>query len=124
MFCGRPSGMLPLDPWSVPPGVTASLVVRCAECRDETKQGERWAASLKTGTAVPPGEPPEDPEVCAVMVMRYLGSYASVACDGGVIDQRDGWTTMGAAFEHGARVIAERRGERKRVAGAPPEAEP
>lgn len=110
MWCGKPTGMLPLDPWLVPPGCRATLIATCGECMRERELfgGElgRRFAGIERPEVEPP--PPGGATLETVMVLRHRGAFAAIAItDGKVIDQCGGWSTRGGAFEHGARALAE-----------------
>ena len=110
VYCNQPSGVPPLDPWSVPHGARASLIVACGVCMKERSELREapWLATRHPGEA--PDAPPGEGQISTVMVVRWRGNYVSVVVeDGKVLEERDGWTTRGAAFEYGWRKLEEHR---------------
>lgn len=115
VFCGKPSGMDQLDPWAVPAGVHASLIVACAVCMTERHERRGVGAAIlgKLQPTRPDGEPPVDTDPYAgrlstLMVRRFERAWAVTAIDDGlVIGQAHGFATRGAAFDAGSRAITD-----------------
>lgn len=84
MWCGADTGMRSLDPWSIPYGVRASLIVSCGQCiakHEGTKPLIPWLATRPEGEA-PQAE--RRPRTASVLVVPVRDGFEAVAVVDGV----------------------------------------
>jgi hypothetical protein len=118
--CGKPSGMAPLDPWTIPAGARVGLVVTCGACMRERENVRPWTTLLATlarpeGEPPPPATDPEEGELVHVLARKRYGAWhMTTLVSGAVVGASDGWRTLGGAINDAVRAVVESRNKGER----------